>query len=611
MLRQGIAQPPMLGVNAPFMQNMPQSGQQQLSPNHLGLPPNSNPSNPGMMLNNSAGTMNQAAHQQRYHLMQQGGQPRQMQIRQGQGGQPMMVPSGGPMPGNGGQPHMSALSHGQGMSFNPMMSQPPGNGQVRRVSSQPQMNQNSGPLSGMSPGVVNASLSLGMNPPGNMPPMRQIPTHLQNLRMQNQHMQNQMSPDMPMTMNRQGPNPGMVPGRTGSAQLMNSLSQPPSLQHPAGHPQNQFPNAVQIPSQHQQPQISSPRLGSHPQAHTPNMSMNAPGPSHTPVTRPQMNSDDGSMAFMNFQNPQFAQGHNTTRMPSTNGQFAPFPSSTPPIQMSDMSQPGSATMGTPGSTPSRTGFHLTPAQQFEQMNADGYPGHFMPPPSLVPPRPPSHNNSHSPLSQQHQSHQTHRQSPHPTDPHINAHPQRPLSQPQTIPRPSSQQAHTPRTSHPQLPPGPPQPPPGGRMPLPHHGPPQGPQIPMPGPGQHMIIAPRPPQQLPPAAVPSNVVPTAQAPSDTPPSAAASIPRPLNKSVSVCFSTKLPITSIILACPLQLETVKALFVYSNSAEFLLTRTKRSVSHENMLCAKVLTYPSSKNYNFPGGANSSRNILRRKL
>ncbi|RDB15456.1 Adhesion defective protein 1 [Hypsizygus marmoreus] len=530
----------MLGIGPPFMQNMPQSAHQQIPTSHLNLAPSSNPQNPGLMLNNAPGPMN-PNQQQRYMQMQHAGelrQPRQMPMRQGQPGQPMMGPSGGPVPGGGGAPHMGGLGHSQSMQFNPtMMSQPQGNVAVRRVSSQPQMNQGAGPIGGMSPGVVNSSIGMGgMNPQGNMAQMRQVPQMQHQLRMQNQHhMQSQMSQDMPMPMNRPVGNPGM-PGRTGSAQqIMNSLPQPPLLQHPmVPHHQNQFQNPVQIPSQHQQPQIPSPRPGTHSQTHTPNMPMSTPGPSHTPVNRPQMTQDDQSMAFMGFPNTQFPQAHNTPRMPS--GQFPSFvPSSTPP--MAEIPQPMSTGLGTPGNTTHRTSFHLTPAQQFEQMNTspDSYGAHFnMPPPSHVPPRPPSQHNPHPPLPQQqqlpqhpHQPHQPqhHHHSPLASDAHMNSHPQRPQSQPQSIPRPPSQQAHAPRT--PQLPPGPPAPPGGTRMSLPSHAPPhpgQPMQMPGPGPQPHMQIAPRPPQ--PPAVpVPSNAAPVAQAPSDTPPSAAAPIPRP--------------------------------------------------------------------------------------
>ncbi|KAF8075901.1 LIM-domain binding protein-domain-containing protein [Lyophyllum atratum] len=518
MLRQGLPPQAMMSMNAPFMQNMSQSGQQQMSSAHLGLSSSSNPPNPAMMHNNPPGPMNSVQQQQFRLQMQQAGDgrhQRQVQMRQSQPGQPMMGPSGAPMSGGGGGPHMVGMPSGQTMNFNPnMMTQQPGNVGVRRVSSQPQMNQGSGPMGGMSPNVVNNNLAMGMSAQGNMPQMRQIPQGMQHpLRMGQGHMQNQMSPDMPMPMNRQGGNPGM-PGRTGSAQsqLMNSLSHPPSMQHALGPHQNQFQSPVQIPSQHPQ-QVPSPRPGSHSQTHTPSMTMSTPGPSHTPVNRPQMNTDDPTMSFMNYSNPQFNQAQHTPRMqPGAN----------------DVPQPMSAGLGTPGSSGGRMGFPLTPAQQLEQMSnnsPEGFTPHFnMPPPSHVPPRPPSQLNPHAPLPQQQISHH----SPHSSDSHMNSHPQRPQSQPQAIARPlSSQQAHTPRSAHPQIPPS--GPPPNNRMGLPHHGqqPTSQMQIPVPGSGpQHLSIAPRPPPtQVPlPGPVPSNVAPPTQAPSDTPPSAAAAIPR---------------------------------------------------------------------------------------
>ncbi|GLB33318.1 putative LIM-domain binding protein [Lyophyllum shimeji] len=560
MLRQGLPQQTMLSMNAPFMPNIQPSGPQTMSASHLGIPSSSNAPNPAMMLNNPPGLMN-PAQQHRYQLQMQPGAdgrpPRPMQMRQGQPGQPMMGPSGAPVPGGGGGPHMVGMGSGQTMPFNPgMMSQPPGNMTVRRVSSQPQMSQGPGSMAGMSPNVVNNNLAMGMSSQGAMSQMRQIPQAMQNqIRMQTQgHMQNQMAPDMPMPMNRPGPNPGL-PGRTGSAQaqLMNSLSQPPSMQHPIGPHQNQFQNPMQIPSQHP-PQIPSPRPGSHSQTHTPSMTMATPGPSRTPVNRPPMNPDDPAMSFMNYPNPQFGQTQHTPRMqPTADGQFPPFvPSSTPPISMSDMPQPMSGGLTTPGSSAGgRMGFPLTPAQQLEQMNnnnnANNTPENFasfnMPPPSHVPPRPSSRLNPHAPPLPQQQQLSHH--SPHSSDPqHMNPHPlphphpPRPQSQPQ-IPRPSSsQRPHTPRSAHPQIPPGAPPPaPPGNRMSLPGpHGPPpptsQMQVVPGAGSGpQHLSIAPRPPPQA--VVTAGGAVgppPSAQAPGDTPPTAAAPIPRPQHPPV---------------------------------------------------------------------------------
>ncbi|KAF9458019.1 LIM-domain binding protein-domain-containing protein [Collybia nuda] len=422
MLRQGMQQSTMLMNGPSFMQNPPPPGQPQLGQNHLGMPSNPNP-NAGMMMGNPGNPIHpsQQQAQQRYH----------MQMQPQSRGQPMMNPGGGPMP-SGAAPPMPGMPHNMGFPGGMMQHPTPA---VRRVSSQPQL-PTSGPLAGMSPGVTN-SLSMGQF-------------------MLQHHMPGQMPPEMPMSMNRQGANPGMVPGRTGSAQLMGSLPQPASLPHPMGaHLSNQFQNPP-MPTQHQQP---SPRAGSH----TPNIPMATPGPSHTPVNRPQnqMTPDNGQMPYMNFSNSQFGQPHNNP-MPNGPFGFGPGPSPPPPIPMADMPQPMPG-IGTPSGTPTRPGFHLTPAQQYKQMNTspENYSGQFMHPPN-IPPRPPSHNNHHPPLPQQQQhppqppqQHQHH--SPHHPD-HMNSNPQRPPSQPQAIPRPSSQagrQTHTPRPSQPQLPPAPP------------------------------------------------------------------------------------------------------------------------------------------------------------
>lgn len=512
----------------PFMQALPQSSQQPLGPNHPGLPHNPNATNPAMMLGNSSNPM--SSQQQRYMQQMQHAelrQSRQMSLRQAQGGQPLMGPSGGAGPGAAGAPHM-ARNPAMGFNTN-MMQQPQVGVNVRRVTSQPQLNQTSGQLGGMSPNIVNNSLGMAMNSQGNMnnihpgfrmQPQPQIP------------MQGQMPPEMSMSLNRAVGNPSMPPGRTGSAQaqVMNSLSQPPSLSHTMGPHQNQFQNP--ITSQHQPPQkISSPRPGSHhSQTHTPSMSMATPGPSRTPVSnRSQMPPGDGSLSFMDFPNSQFTQGHGNPRMP--NGQFPFVPSSsTPPVPIADMPQTMPTNMGTPGGTPNRTNFPLTPAQQLEHMNSspENYPGHFaMGPPQHVPPRPPSQHNLHPPLPQLPQHQQSHPSPPQP-DLHMNSLPQRPQSQPQTLPRPSSRQAHTPRTSHPQLPPpGVPQPP-GARITLPSHSGP-GPQMQIAGGGPHMAIAPRPPQ-LPVTSGPSNAAPPTQAPGDASPPGSASIPRSVSNTV---------------------------------------------------------------------------------
>ncbi|KAG6918493.1 hypothetical protein DXG01_013853 [Tephrocybe rancida] len=528
--RQGMPATTML-MNAQYMPNMQQAGQQPMGGPHLGLPPSSNGPNPGMMLSSAQGGINP---QQRYMPMQAGGDMRQqrpMQMRPGQQGQAMIGPSGGPVPGGAGGPHMVGIPHNQAMSFPPnIMNQPQGN-VVRRVLSQPQMNAGGvagGGGGGGGGGVNNIGMGLGpaqIRQMQNLQQQQQQQMRMQGheqLRMQGgqQHMPNSMGPDLPLNM-RPGGNPGM-PGRTGSAQLMNSLSQPPSMQHPLGPHPGQFQNPVQHP-----PQAPSPRPGSLP--HTPSMNMSAPGPSHTPVNRPPMNSDD-PMSFMSYQNPQFQATQHTPRMqPASNGPFPPFvPSSTPPIAISDMPQSMQGGLGTPSGTGNR--FHLTPAQQYEQSHSS--PGAFphfdmAPPPTNAVPRPPSRLNPHTPLTQSQMSHH----SPHSSDPIMTGHPQRPHSQPQ---RPSSQQARplTPRSAHPQLPSGPPMHPPGSGtgMAPPMAVQPGPPQIqgsgPMQGPPQHLQIAPRPPPQTPVAPMPPlpPAAPPSSAPSDTPPSAAAAIPR---------------------------------------------------------------------------------------
>ncbi|KAG6865560.1 hypothetical protein C0991_001453 [Blastosporella zonata] len=493
ILRPGLPPTAMLSMNASFMPNMQQSAQQPMAGPHLGLSQPSNGPNPGMI----QGGMN-VQQQHRYMQQMQGGpdvRPQQhaqrpMQMRPGQPGPMMGGPSNGSVPGGAGGPHMVGMPHGPAMSFNPNMM----NHQqtVRRVTSQPQMN---------SGGIVN-----GMGMPPQMRPMQ--PNMQHQLRMQGQQEQQMRMQAQPHPMASEMPMRQGVPGRPSSSQLMNSLGQPPPMQHSLGPHPGQFQNPVQHP-----PQIPSPRPGSLP--HTPSMSMSAPGPSHTPVARP-----DDPMSFMGYSNAQFQPQQRTT-----NGQFPPFvPSSTPPISMSDM-QPNA--LGTPGGTGNRSSFHLTPAQQYEQMNntvtSPGAFPHFDMHPPANGARPPSRHNLHTPLSQPQMSHH----SPHSSDP-LMGHPQRPQSQPQ---RPPSQQAQllTPRSAHPQIPPsGPPMHPvrPGTGM-APPMATQQGPsQMQMPGPvagPTPHVIAPRPPQSAIPVPPQSVAAPSSVAPSDTPPATAA-IPR---------------------------------------------------------------------------------------
>lgn len=334
-----------------------------------------------------------------------------------------------------------------------------------------------------------------------------------NLRIQQQQMQGHITPEMAMAL-RMPQNAAR--SASAQAQLMNSLSQPPALTsaHPGGiqpsHHQNNFQNSIPLPHQ---PQISSsPRPGSHSQSHTPsNMSM-TPGPPQATTNRSQLTPDNAML--MNFQNQQFQQAsHNAARLPANNSQFPFVPSSTPPNQHGDITQSMANALGNPPGSGTRPGFHLTPAQQFEQMQHSGeaFGGHFnMPPPQTnVPPRPPSHNNHHPsvtlPQQQQPQHHSPHQSDHIPS--HI-AHPQRPQSQPQAQPRrPPSQAspAHTPRVSQPPLPGSSGLGPSGRIPPLSQHGGPQpSHQSQPPAPGQPLPIAPRP---QPPPSVPGPPAPT--------------------------------------------------------------------------------------------------------
>ncbi|KAG5732265.1 hypothetical protein E4T56_gene11460 [Termitomyces sp. T112] len=543
----------MLSMNPPFIQ---QSPQQPMAA--VGLAQSPNGPNPAINP------------QQRYNLppaAADGRQQRPMQMRPAQPGPPMMGPSGGPVPGGAGIVGMPHFNPNMNMNMGPG---PGGGGGVtmggRRVASQPQMNPGGGGGAGV---VVN---NMGM-----APQMRQ------QLRMQ-QAQPGLPHPHMPPEMSMRpgaggggGGGGGGMPGRTGSTpqQLMNSLSQPPSSMQPPplGHPHaSQFQNSV-VPHP---PQIPSPRPGS------------LPGSSHTPgVGRAaQMSPDEMLMAYPGAQ--FVSSGHTHPHaVRALNGQqqqqqfppFVPGPSSTPPISMPDMPQGlgtpgGSGGGGVGGVGNTRSPFHITPAQQYEQMNHTS-PGSFpfeMGPPS-VGPRPPSrlnpnpnphqtsnphphpgsnahqnpNPNPHTPTPVPHpQLHHSPHAHSHPhahTHPHSHSHPHsdltvlpgRPQSQPQ---RPPSQQAHalsTPRAPpmHPVrpgtltgIPPGP-QPGPGpGSGP----GPGLGAQM-----GMQMQIAPRP--GVAPGNHPHHPHPHAQnhaqnvsngpassAPSDTPPSNAAVIPR---------------------------------------------------------------------------------------
>lgn len=489
MLRQGgISQPPnMLGMaNSPFMQSTGQGGQQL---GHIGLPSTANNPNPpmGMLSANPANPM--AAHQtsQRYLLQQQQASmqqqpPHRQMLMRGQNVQGLN-PTVGSVSGS----HM-ALNPSMGFPGNLMAQQAGGNVPVRRVSAQTQPNP-VGHLANMPPGVP-GSMAMNMNP------QNSLPTH-----MRTHQMRMQMPPEA-MGMSRQSSNPGMSRTNSAQAQAMNSLTQPPqlgSVPHPPGMQpslhQNAFPNSASLPSQHQTPQLSSsPRPGSLPPNHTQNMAMATPGSSHTPVNRTRMSPENGNpMGFMNFQDPGFPQGNNRG-MPSNGAQYNFTPSSSSPsLHMSDMSPIPSGLMNTANNN-NRSGFQLTPAQAYGMTVPPEFGSNYgMPPPQNVPPRPPSHNNTHPPLPQQqlnqNMQHSPHRNSPIPQD-QLPSNLQRPPSQPQSTPgRPPSQGPRTPRSSQPSLPSGTPLTA-SGRIPQPAHGQPQPMSV---AGGQHLPIAPRPPQ----------------------------------------------------------------------------------------------------------------------
>ena len=495
MMRQG-AMP--LGLpNPPFIQNPPQSAQQPHPQSHMGLPPAAQSQNPpmAMLTANPQNPPRFLPIQQPQNLppSHQQQQPRMQQIMRQPSG-----PSGPPLSGLGPN-HLFPQSNIQ---------QPGQNLGPRRVPPQQQtLNPSPGHITGLPPGNIN----LIQNP---------IQPHLRQPQQQpQQRMQHPMNipPEMAMAMARQSaPNPGISQNmsRTGSA--MGSLNQPTQIGQvsfppgmPPSHPQSNLQNSVQMPNQ--LPISSSPRPGSRPQAHNPNMAMATPGPSQTPVNRTRMTPDNtmnNTMFSIGFPSSQFSQGPTATRV-ANNGQYSFAPPSNSPIQISDMppSMPGSMINPT-GGTPTRPGFQLTPAQQLEQMTApqDTFGSPF----NIQPTRPPSQHNLHPSLPQPQPPFQPplHQQSPRQTA----AHPQRPSSQPQQlIPgRPPSQSGpHTPsqnslNVSNPRLPVAPPNP-------QPTH-----PSI---GSGP-VNIAPRPPQQ--------SIAP--QAPPGAPPSLPATDPSNSNFAV---------------------------------------------------------------------------------
>lgn len=517
----GLSQPSqqMLSINTPqFMQNQPL----QQSSNPMDILPN--PNAPMAMLGGQPNSPMLMPNQQRYLQQSQLQQQRQLHLRPTQGG-----PNPGiPPPQN---PHLNGLvpHQLQNMGFGGNMMQQPNNGPMRRVASQPPLNSGAGHLGGVGMPQVGAA---GMNMMNAQALRQQQQAHQMRIQQQQHQMQMQgnISPDMGL-MNRQG-NPGIqqnIGQRTSSAQmqLMNGLpnltqSHPGAMQ--PSHHQNNFPNS--IPPQRQI--SSSPRPG--PQSHNPtNMGMGAPGPSHNPGN-PGLNPEDGNPAmFMNFQNSQFPQF--SGRLPTNlNSQFPFVPSSTSPNQHADIPQTMPMGVGGIGNPvpPTRPGFHLTPAQQFEQMQqsgaSEGYnPNNFvnsMPPPCHRPSHP------HDP-----QAGPKHRPSPQPSDQQpiyplksIYSGPQRPGSRPQSqAGRPPSQpRLQTPRIKSTVLPRGPA----ADRIPQPQHG--GGPQPQPPVSNEQQVARTAPP---PSAANPAGAS-TTTLPPDAPPGT-VQVPRPV-RDVLVFF-----------------------------------------------------------------------------
>ncbi|KAJ7499433.1 LIM-domain binding protein-domain-containing protein [Mycena latifolia] len=416
----------MIGLNNPaFMQQQPGGPQPHM--------PNPNGPNPPM-------GMLQGSPEMRFPPGHNPAMGPRMMMRPG--ARPPMNPAGVPA-------HLAGLGHNPqmqgGMGFPPNMIPAPGGMAGRRVASNPaSLNP------GLGGGLNSQMMQHQLNQQHQMHQQQQMLVARQQQQahsVQQQRQQQQMEMAM---MARQPGNPqnaGLV--RTPSAgqqqqQLMHSLSQPASLNqppHPGGMPHNGFQNPVAPP-----PQSASPR------ARTPVMAM-PQGPSHPPLNRAQMSSED---MFVNFQQNQYPP-----RNMGVNGQFAFGTSPTPPLNMPDSFPP-------PVGTPRTAGFPPTPAQQLMQQHGgtaeNGYPFGMAPPPR------PLSNNQHPALQQQHSPPQQPPQhhSPHHSDP-MNAHPPRPQSQPQPQPPPGRplSGAGPPHTPRPAQPPGLPTNPgllPPGRLP---------------------------------------------------------------------------------------------------------------------------------------------------
>ncbi|KAF5320964.1 hypothetical protein D9619_001156 [Psilocybe cf. subviscida] len=317
-------------------------------------------------------------------LNQQGppGQPRYpgmpQQVQQQQMQQQRQLPMGRPQQ----PPHLP---------FNPANIMNQAQNPVRRVPSQPHMN-------------------LGL--PGQIP-MRQGQS-LQQAQQQHQQQQQQQRLQLQQELARQQQQ-GLVRTQSNS-QVMNSLG------GPLGPHQQMTPFQAAQAQQHMNPQISaSPRQ-------PPGLGMTGMPTGPLPLNRARMNPDD-SFAFPGS---QFSAGMGVgagmprqgMNNPAANGMY-PFgssgsmsnPASSPPpgMQISDLAQGGS-----PGSitgTPNRNsvgGFMSSSPQQFDVMSNGSNDPMFnpMPPPTGIPPRPPSHGGNSMSQQQQQMAQQAQAQQQH-------------------------------------------------------------------------------------------------------------------------------------------------------------------------------------------------------
>ncbi|KAI0052613.1 hypothetical protein FA95DRAFT_1553277 [Auriscalpium vulgare] len=466
-----ITQQNMLNMNQQFLPPQQQSPPQPQS-SAMGMLPNAN-SNMAF-LHPSTHSPNNGA---QYQMMAQQEQRRQQIMAQAQNAQVARPQTGGP-------PALNGLTSGQmqGVGYPNI----PQQGGLRRVASHPGPPAHGSPMGVLQPGppgmpgVVGAP-GLGITVPGSMPgQMRPNPQQQMTMRQgqqpQQQNMGGQGSPPLALTRSGQLQGmPGMQPGMARSAVsagMMGGMPQQlPGMAHTAGmppsHSQNPFP-----PSMSQQSMGSSPSQPSMSQ----NQFSSATSIGHMQNAVDRARSANMSADFMAF-NGQFPpQGppHPASRTPSNNPtQYGFAPSSTPPNQHVDMSQAlsaGGPSNGPPGPS-NLTGFTMTPAQQFEQMqpgggNSAGSRPEGFAPQFTMPPRPPSsqHSSLGHPSQQQHQPphpqpshpqpppqsqpHQPHHMSPQHQHNQANGqvvHPARPQSQPQPPGRPPSQQAAPSRT----------------------------------------------------------------------------------------------------------------------------------------------------------------------